>query len=211
MESSSDTKKKSSMFDHESIQTMIELETKELPQVTELSMNTNDKVDNRKASRDISSSSMKTEQSLNSKLCCLSRCACIISCFYFISSFSDNLSSIAGFSFRIFGIVLYIFDVATDMVSGANLISGGEMNDQIFSVDNSKNNSNEVCDNLLNHSNLVWGSINIAFAWFPALIPIANLIYHWKIVSKLPQMHWVKQCATVLILLIFWPLFGLML
>ena len=211
MELSSNMKMESSLFDQESIQTKIEPKINELPQVTELPIISNDKVDARITSRDISSSSMNTEQSFNSKLCCLSRCACILSCFYFISSFSDNLSSIAGFSFRIFGVVLYIFDVATDMVSGASLISGGEIKDQIFFSENLKNNTNKVCDNFLNHTNILWGSFNIAFAWFPALIPIANLIYHWKIVSKLPQMHWIKQFATILILFIFWPLFGFML
>ena len=211
MELSSNMKMESSLFDQESIQTKIEPKINELPQVTELPIISNDKVDARITSRDISSSSMNTEQSFNSKLCCLSRCACILSCFYFISSFTDNLPSIAGFSFRIFGVVLYIFDVATDMVSGASLISGGEIKDQIFFSENLKNNTNKVCDNFLNHTNILWGSFNIAFAWFPALIPIANLIYHWKIVSKLPQMHWIKQFATILILFIFWPLFGFML
>ena len=211
MELSSNMKMESSLFDQESIQTKIEPKINELPQVTELPIISNDKVDARITSRDISSSSMNTEQSFNSKLCCLTRCACILSCFYFISSFTDNLSSIAGVSFRIFGVVLYIFDVATDMVSGASLISGGEIKDQIFFSENLKNNTNKVCDNFLNHTNILWGSFNIAFAWFPALIPIANLIYHWKIVSKLPQMHWIKQFATILILFIFWPLFGFML
>ena len=211
MEISSDMKIESSILDQESIQTMNKLEINELSQVTDVSIIENDKVDVRETSRDISSGSMKIEHSFNSKLCNLSRCAFILSCFYFICHFSDNISSSGRFLFQIFGVVLYIFDVVTDMVSGANLISGAEMKDPSFYVKNLTNYTNKVCDNILDHSNVVWGSINIAFAWFPALIPIANIIYHWKIVSKLPQMNWIKQCATVLILFIFWPLFGFML
>ena len=141
---------------------------------------------------------------------CLSKCVCIINCFYFCNKFAD----IGKVLFQIFNQALYITDVATDIYSGTTLIDGTEINHTMFGNIQYANYTKLVCTNFLNYSHPIWGSINIAFAWIPAFVFLPRLIYSWGNDTKydkqnLPNAHWVTKLFTILTCCVFWPITGI--
>ena len=156
-------------------------------------------------------------------VCSVSKCACILGCFYLINQFVDSYGSVGSFLFQISGVILYVVDVVTDIVSGVDLLSGTEINHTMFDKGDNENYTRVVCNHLLDHSHPIWGSINIGFAWFPVLMAVPTLFYQWycnwqlsmvansTTNSEIYQIHWTMKALTVLIVVLFWPLIGLIL
>ena len=137
---------------------------------------------------------------------------CIISCFALIEHLVVFYGRFGSISFQVFGVILYIVDVVTDIISGADLISGTEIDYSILGKEGYENYTRNVCNDLLNHSHRMWGSINIGFAWFPAIISITSLVFHWRFITNSEDtIHWTKKVSVILIMGIFWPFIGLML
>ena len=141
----------------------------------------------------------------------LSKCGCILSFLFCINSLINTYGYIGKFFFQMFGNILYVIDVTTDIASGINLISGIKINETMFGNRNYDNYTRNICKNLLNHSHPVWGSINIALAWLPGLTNLPTIIVHVQVYSKLPQLHWSKKVIASMIIVAFWPLIGLIL
>ena len=141
----------------------------------------------------------------------LSKCGCILSFLFCINSLINTYGYIGKFFFQMFGNILYVIDVSTDIASGINLISGIKINGTMFGNRNYENYTRNVCQKLLNHSHPVWGSINIALAWLPGLTNLPTIIVHVQVYSKLPQLHWSKKVIASMIIVAFWPLIGLIL
>ena len=93
----------------------------------------------------------------------------------------DSYGSVGSFLLQISGVILYVVDVVTDIVSGVDLLSGTEINHTIFDKRDNENYTNEVCNHLLDHSHFLWGSINIGFAWFPVLMTVPNWMNQWLV------------------------------
>lgn len=99
---------------------------------------------------------------------CISRCTCILSCFYFVSRFGNVYGFVGEFLFQIFSQTLYIVDVVTDVYSGTTLIQGIEINKTRFGIGYNENYTINVCEDFINHSHPIWSILNIAFAWIPS-------------------------------------------
>ena len=142
---------------------------------------------------------------------CWLLCAYALGCFYIVSQFSASYEFIGNLLFRVLGVILYVVDVVTDIVSGVDLISGTEINRTVFAKNDNENYTKDVCNHLLDHSHPIWGSLNIGFAWFPVLMAIPNLIFHWHVYHKRSPINWSMQLFTLIIMVVFWPLIGLFL
>ena len=142
----------------------------------------------------------------------ISNFACIIGCYALIDQLVNFYGLFGSILFQIFGVILYIVDVVSDIISGADLISGTEIDYKIFGNEEYENYTKNLCNDLLKHSHPIWGSINMGFAWFPAIISITNLIFHWRFFDKNEvTIHWAKKVSAILFIAMFWPLIGLML
>ena len=168
----------------------------------------------------VTSDLVKNEDLVSKKFGCLRKCACILSCYLFISHFAD----IGKLLFQIFSQVLYIFDVVTDIYSGTILIAGDPINQTMFGNENYDNYTKNVCAHLTDYRHPVWGSINIAIAWIPSFVFLSFLITSkgangnlrkwnffgrkWKQITIIEKM---KRIAIIVVCFIFWPVIGLIL
>ena len=116
------------------------------------------------------------------------------------------------------GWCLYFADVVTDIYSGAVFITGDTMDYTKFENENYTNYTRNVCDNFDSYSHPIWGTVVISLAWVPAIVLLPPLLMHWseqasgKIWKRDDQTSnesWGKTIVITLLLLVIWPLSGI--
>ena len=157
-------------------------------------------------------------QSLYSLIYCI--CACNI-CLQ-LSAFVSDPSNISGVFFNAIGCILYIFDVVTDTLTGLFYISGKNMDSYMFGNRNITNYTNPVCEEFDDYSHPVWGSLVLGLIWAPALSSLPSLLVMFARakeqksrveeqgkVGNMREFPDRKTLLLVLIMILFWPVSGL--
>ena len=152
-----------------------------------------------------------TTPSCIDRMCCFSKCACLLSCFLVISHFMETHSTLGEIAFKIFGLVMYSIDVVTDFVSGASFISGPKIDYEKFGNTSFTNYTEGICNELVDYSHPIWGALNIAVAWLPGVTLAPPLIFHWNKTGNEFKINWAQKVLILMSLVAFWPFIGLLL
>ena len=162
-----------------------------------------------KDDQDLSSKLSIKEDPSSSNFRCLSSCACILGCFHLIISCMNFYRFVGKFLYDLLIVMLHIVDAATDIVNSLDLVSGTEINYTMYGEENYENYTRDVCKDLIDYSHPIWGSINLIFVWIPVVTFIPRVISHWKGSSSEIQVS--KKVFIVCVMVIFWPLIGVIL
>ena len=158
---------------------------------------------------DLSSKISNKEDQSSCNFRCISNCACFFGCFHFISHCMNSYGFVGNFLFDLVSVILHIVDVATDIFSAVDLVSGTEINHTMYGKENYENYTIHVCNDLIDYSHPIWASINLLFVWIPVVTFIPRLISHWK--SSSSEIHVSKKVFALCAMIIFWPLIGIIL
>ena len=119
---------------------------------------------------------------------------------------------------NIFGWGLYTTDVVTDIWTGVTFITGKNIE---WSDLEYFNYTNETCAQFATYSHIKWGSLCIFLAWapgmviFPSLLTLWQKLYTGRLRTRNAQHtstdSWVITMLLSTILILFWPLAGVIL
>ena len=153
----------------------------------------------------------KAEGSSFENWCCLSKCTCLLTCFYILAQCIRNYANAGKFMFQTFSLVLYIIDVVTYIINGISQTFGTKVNHMMFGNEKYEKYTRYICCDLLNYSHPFRGSIGIVFVWFPVFTLVPQIIAQWKYRPGVRQNYWLTKLLSILFLILFWPLIGLIL
>ena len=132
--------------------------------------------------------------------------------------------------YRIIGWCLYSTDVVTDIYSGANFIAGESIDYSKFGHSNFTNYTRDVCNDFDSYSHPIWGTLGICLAWAPGIALLPPLMMHMRgqIIRKFADLRtlqdsrntshgptptsqdsWTKTVFITIVIIIFWPLSGI--
>ena len=132
--------------------------------------------------------------------------------------------------YRIVGWCLYSTDVVTDIYSGANFIAGESIDYDKFGHSNFTNYTRKVCNDFDSYSHQIWGTLGICLAWAPGIALLPPLMMHMRgqIIRKFADLRtlqgqrktsrsltpnsqdsWTKTVFITIVIIIFWPLSGI--
>ena len=132
--------------------------------------------------------------------------------------------------YRIVGWCLYSTDVVTDIYSGANFIAGESIDYSKFGHLNFTNYTRNVCNDFDSYSHPIWGTLGICLAWAPGIALLPPLMMHMRgqfirkfadlrtlqgsrktsrSLTPTSQDSWTKTVFITIVIIIFWPLSGI--